>query len=173
MTTIEEKTQQDNQSPLHKWKNSMCLSTYRRLFQNRADDTQAKVGRKQLLKIKQLYQRIFQIHQQECTKFFKNGFLPCTKSSSGLFSNRNNQQKITIRNNDMNEEDQDIFWFSGKLTGKDPHESFSCVPKRENYDWSKQHIMVSKFSNYIMQAHLNLILLLSQNRDIQISGKII
>ena len=71
---------------------------------------------------------------------------PGTKGSSGSLLNRNSQKTTTIRDDDMNEDDQDIFWLSGKHTVKDPHESFACVPKGENYDWSKQHVMVSTIS---------------------------
>ncbi len=35
-----------------------------------------------------------------------------------------------------------IFLLAGKHTGRDPHESFTHIPKGENYDWSQKHIMV-------------------------------
>ncbi len=78
----------------------------------------------------------------------KMGFFHAQKVHQDRFRTETVSKTTTIRDDDMNEDDQDIFWLSGKHTGRDPHESFARVPKGENYDWSKKHV---------------------QNRDIQIS----
>ena len=74
------------------------------------------------------------------TKMFQN-----TEKDNSAQTTKHYIQKTAIRDDQLNEHDEDILLLWGKHTQKSSHDSYARVPKGENYDCSKRIVQVCNF----------------------------
>ncbi len=83
------------------------------------------------------------------------GFYHVQKVHEDQFHSETVIKATKIRDDEMDDEDHDIFLLAGKHSSRDPHQSFVHIPKGENYDWSKRHIKVRNFCVKKCEANLS------------------